>query len=59
MVNNLILLISLLLWFMCMQQALTYNYHINDTLVSIIGFFITLIAFLKSTMFKFIFRNHK
>ena len=59
MLNKLLLLIPLLLWFMSMQQALTYNYHNNDTLVSIMGFFIALIAFLKTTRCKSIFKNYK
>lgn len=47
LINFFMLLIPLLLWFMCMQQALAYNYHKNDTLVSIIGFSITMIAFMQ------------
>lgn len=48
MLNKLLLLIPSLLWFISMQQALTYNYHNNDTLVSIMGVFIALIAFLRT-----------
>ncbi|MBU3144102.1 hypothetical protein [Clostridium sp. CF012] len=44
--NMILLLIPLFLWFMSMQQALTYNYHKYDTSVNIIGFSITLISFL-------------
>lgn len=47
LMNMTLLLIPLFLWFMCMQQALTYHYHKYDTLVSIIGFSITLISFLQ------------
>lgn len=59
MLNKLLLLIPLSLWVMSMQQALTYNYHNNDTLVSIMGFFIALIAFLRTTRYKSIFKNYK
>ena len=47
LVNTILLLIPLFLWFMSMQQALIYHYHKYDTLVSIIGFSITLISFLQ------------
>lgn len=47
LINSLLLLLPLLLWFISMQQALTYNYHKNDTLISIIGFTITMIAFMQ------------
>ncbi|MGH4141151.1 hypothetical protein [Clostridium sp.] len=47
LMNTNLLLIPLFLWGMCMQQALTYHYHKYDTLVSIIGFSITLISFLQ------------
>lgn len=44
LMNMILLLIPLLLWFMSMQQALTYLYHKFDTLVSTIGFSIALIS---------------
>lgn len=47
LMNTILLLIPLFLWFMSMQQALTYHYHKYDTLASIIGFSITLISFLQ------------
>jgi hypothetical protein len=47
LMNTILLLIPLFMWFMSMQQALTYHYHKYDTLVSIIGFSITLISFLQ------------
>ncbi|MGH4125517.1 MAG: hypothetical protein ACREV6_21605 [Clostridium sp.] len=47
LMNTNLLLIPLFLWLMSMQQALTYSYHKYDTVVSIIGFAITLISFLQ------------
>ncbi|MBW9159431.1 hypothetical protein G9F71_025270 [Clostridium sp. FP2] len=47
LMNTILLLILLFLWFMSMQQALTYHYHKYDTVVDIIGFSITLILFLQ------------
>lgn len=52
LLNIIWLLIPLLLWFMCMQQALTYNYHKYDTLVSIIGFSTILISLLQLIYWK-------
>lgn len=45
--NMLLLLIPLFLWFMSIQQALTYHYHKYDTLVSIIGFSVVLVTILQ------------
>ena len=47
LVNTILLLIPLFLWFMSMQQALIYHYHKYDTLVSVTGFSISLISFLQ------------
>ena len=47
LMNIILLLIPLFLWGASMQQALTYNYHKYDTLVSIIGFSTILISFLQ------------
>jgi len=47
LMNMILLLIPLFLWFMSMQQALAYHYHKYDTVVSIIGFSIALISFLQ------------
>jgi hypothetical protein len=52
LMNMILLLIPLFLWFMSMQQALTYHYHKYDTLVSIIGFSITLISFFQFIYIK-------
>lgn len=42
--NLILLLFPLLLWFISMKQALTYHYHKYDTIVSIIGFSVTLVS---------------
>ncbi|QEK11425.1 hypothetical protein FQB35_03025 [Crassaminicella thermophila] len=47
LLNILFLFMPLILWFMSMQQALIYHYHKYDTIISILGFFITLIVFLQ------------
>ena len=53
LINFFLLVPCLLLWFMTMKQALTYNYHQNDTLISIIGFCITTIVFIQIIYKKF------
>ncbi|MCY6356190.1 hypothetical protein [Clostridium sp. ZS2-4] len=50
--NIILLALPLFLWFMCMQQALTYHYDKYDTIVSIIGFATTLISFLQLIYWK-------
>ncbi|WP_055668718.1 hypothetical protein [Desnuesiella massiliensis] len=45
LMNIMLLLMPLSLWFASMQQALRYQYHRYDTIVSIIGFVVALIAF--------------
>lgn len=52
LVNILLLIIPLFLWFMSMQQALTYHYHNYDTQISIIGFSVTLILLLQIVYHK-------
>jgi len=46
--KNLVLVLpTLTLWFASMLHALMYNYHKNDTLVSVIGFSTTIIILLQ------------
>lgn len=52
LMNIILLLIPLSLWFVSMQQALTYQYHRYDTIVSIIGFAAVLISFLQAIYSK-------
>ena len=47
LMNIILLLIPLFLWLVSTQQALIYQYHRYDTIVSIIGFAAVLIAFLQ------------
>ncbi|WAG71092.1 hypothetical protein LL036_06620 [Clostridium sp. CF011] len=50
--NIIFLVIPLFLWFMCMQQALTYHYQKYDTIVSILGFSATFILFIQFVYWK-------
>lgn len=52
LMNIILLLIQLFLWGASMQQALTYNYHKYDTLVSVIGFSTILSSFLQLIYWK-------
>lgn len=52
LMNIILLLIPLFLWFMSMQQALSYQYHKYDTIVNIIGFAVAFIAFLQVIYWK-------
>lgn len=52
LMNIILLLIPLFLWLVSMQQALTYQYHRYDTIVSIIGFAVAFIAFLQVIYLK-------
>lgn len=52
LINTTLLLIPLFVWFMSVQQALTYHYHKYDTIVSVIGFFCVLILFFQTIYLK-------
>ncbi len=53
LINMMMLSVPLILWFMSMQQALTYHYQNYDTASDITGFCVTLISFLQLLFFKF------
>ena len=53
LVNSILILIPLFLWFISLQQALKYHYHKYDTLVSIIGFSFTMLTFTQLLYRKF------
>jgi hypothetical protein len=50
--NITFLVIPLFLWFMCMQQALTYHYGKYDTIVSIIGLSVTFVSLIQLIYLK-------
>lgn len=52
LINILLILLPLFLWFTSMQQALRYEYHKFNTIISIIGFTVTLILIIQLIAYR-------
>lgn len=57
--NFLLILISAFLWFVSMQQALTFQYQEYDTVISIFGFLVSVCAVVQTVYYKIRRLNNK